>query len=101
MHVISCPTSAQTGWEFCLSNFGENTTTSTPLTQLRTDSEAMESVLISGSTQASNDRALLHLGEQPTTSIAQVTLGAAAVECIPISATVSNLATTEHATTSS
>ena len=90
--VISCPTSARTGWEIYLSDFGESTTT--PSTQLRTsmDSEVMESVLISESTQASDDGALLHLGEQPTTPspIAQAFLGATAVECIPISATVSN-----------
>ena len=34
--------------------------------------------------------ALLHLGEQPTTPIGQAMLGATAVECIPISSTVSN-----------
>ena len=89
MHaVISCPTSAQTGWEIGLSNFGENMTT--PSTQLCMDLEAMKSILISESTQASEDGALLHSGEQPTISIAQSMLGATAVECIPISATVSN-----------
>ena len=83
--VISGPT----GGESYLSNFGENTTT--PSTQLRMDSEARaESVLIPETTQASDDGALLHLGEQPTTPIAQAMLGATAVECIPISATVSN-----------
>ena len=34
--------------------------------------------------------ALLHLGTQSTTPIAQAMLGATAVECIPMSATVSN-----------
>ena len=43
----------------------------------------MESELIPESTQASDDGALLHLGEQTTTP-------ATAVECILISATVSN-----------
>ena len=46
--------------------------------------------LIPESAQASDDGALLHLGEQPTTPIAQAILGATAVERIPISATVSN-----------
>ena len=52
------------------------------------DLEAMESELIPVSTQASDDRALLHLGEQTTTLIAQPILAATAVESIPISATV-------------
>ena len=87
--VISCLMSALTGGENCL-YFGESTTT--PSTQLRQiHSEAMESLLISGSTTACDDGALLHLGEQPTTPIAQAILGATAVECIPISATVSNV----------
>ena len=43
----------------------------------------MESELIQKSTQASDDGALLHLGEQTTTLIAQAMLGATAVECIP------------------
>ena len=46
--------------------------------------------VIPESAQASEDGALLHLGKQPTTPIAQVMLGAKAVECIPIYATVSN-----------
>ena len=50
----------------------------------------MESELIPESTQASDDGALLRLGEQTTTPIAQAILGAAVVECIPISAIVSN-----------
>ena len=54
------------------------------------DLEAMESELIPESTQAPDDGAILHLGEQRTTPIAQAMLGATAVECIPISATVSN-----------
>ena len=41
-------------------------------------------------THATRAPALLHLGEQPTTPIAQAMLGATAVECIQISATVSN-----------
>ena len=64
----------------------------TPSMQLRMDLEAMESELIQESTQASNDGALLHLGEQTTTPIAQAMLGTvtAVVELIPISATVSH-----------
>ena len=54
----------------------------------------MESLHILEFNQASYDGAL-HLGEQPTTPIAQAMLGATAVECIPISATSP---TTEHAT---
>ena len=50
----------------------------------------MESELIPESTQASDDGALLHLGEQTTTPIAQAILGTAVVELIAISATVSN-----------
>ena len=50
----------------------------------------MESILIPKSSQASDDGALLHLGEQTTTPIAQAMLGTAVVELIPISATVSN-----------
>ena len=50
----------------------------------------MESELIPESTQASDDGALLHLGDQTTTPIAQAMLRAAVVERIPISATVSN-----------
>ena len=71
----------------CLSNFGEKTNTQS--TQLRMDSEEMEGVLISYSTQAFNDGALLHLGEQPSAPIVQAILGATVVECILISATVS------------
>ena len=89
MHaVISGPTSARTGGETRSSRFGENMTT--PSMQLRMDLEAMESELIQESTQASNDGALLHLGEQTTTPIAQAMLGTAVVELIPISSTVSN-----------
>ena len=43
----------------------------------------------------------LNLSEQPTTLVAQAMLGAAVVECIPISATVSEslpTVATEHAT---
>ena len=58
--------------------------------QHRMDLEAMESELIQESTQASDDGALLHLGEQTTTPIAQAMLGTAVVELIPIPATVSN-----------
>ena len=54
------------------------------------DLKAMESKLIQESIQASGDGALSHLGEQTTTPITQAILGAAAIECIPISATVSN-----------
>ena len=86
--VISGTTSARIGMENCLSYFGENTTT--PSMQPRLDSEAREeSVLIPESTQASDDGALLHLSEQPTTPSAQAMLGATAVECIPIYAIVS------------
>ena len=62
----------------------------TPSMQLRMDLEAMESELIPESTQASDGGALLHLGEQTTTPIAQAMLRTAVVELIPISATVSN-----------
>ena len=86
--VISGLTSVLSGWEICFSNFGEITTTSSM--QLRMDLEAMESELIPEPTQASDDAALLHLGEQPTTPIAQAMLRATVVECIPFSATVSN-----------
>ena len=54
------------------------------------ESELMLNLLISTHWQASDDGALLHLGEQPTTPFVQAMLGATAVECIPISATVSN-----------
>ena len=76
--------------EICLSDLGGNMTT--PSTQFHMDLEAImkESVLILESTKASDDGALLHLGEQTTTPIAQAMLGATAVGCIPISATVSN-----------
>ena len=85
MHpVMSGPTSARTGGEIRFSKFDENMTT------LSMDSEAMESELIPESTQASDDRALLHLGNQTTTPIAQAMLGAAVVEHIPISSIVSN-----------
>ena len=47
----------------------------TPSMQLHVDCEAMESELIPESTQASDDGALLHLGEQTTTPIAQAMLG--------------------------
>ena len=57
----------------------------------------MERELILESTQASDDGALLHLGEQTTTPIAQAMLGTAVVELIPISA---QSPTMEHATTS-
>ena len=50
----------------------------------------VESVLIPESTQASNDGALPHLGEQPTTPIAHAILAATVVECISMSATVFN-----------
>ena len=84
MHaVISCPTS---GGEIRYSKIDENMTT--PLMQLCMDLEAMESELIPESTQASDDGALLHLGKQTTTPIAQTMLGTAVVELIPISATV-------------
>ena len=87
--VISDPTPAQTGGKTCLSDFGENT--DTPSTQLRMFSEAMaENVLIPESTQVSDDGELPHLGEQPATPIAQAMLVAMVVECIQISATVSN-----------
>ena len=62
----------------------------TPSLQLRMDLEEMESELIPESTQASDDGALLRLGEQTTTPIAQAMLGTAVVELIPIPATVSN-----------
>ena len=89
MHaVFSGPTSSGTGGEIRISKCGENMTTSSM--QIRMDLEAMESELIPKSTQASGDGALLHLGEQTTTPIEQAMLGATAVECIPISATVSN-----------
>ena len=98
--VISRPMSARTGWENCLSNFGENTTT--PSTALRMDSEArVQSVLIPESTQASDDGALLHLGDQPTTPIAQAMLGAIAVESLSPSQYLQQSPTTEHATTNS
>ena len=48
--------------------------------QLRMDFEAMASGLIPESTKASDDGVPLHLGEQPTTPIAQEMLGATAVE---------------------
>ena len=53
----------------CLSNFGKNTTNPSTQLELSMDSEAMESLLISESTQeagsqAPDDGALLHLGEQ-------------------------------------
>ena len=54
------------------------------------DLEAMESELIPEFTQASDDGALLHLGEQTTTPIAQAMLRTAVGELIPISATVYN-----------
>ena len=89
MHaVISGPTSARTGGEICFSNFGENMTTLSM--QLHIDLDAMESALILECSQISDDGALLHLSEQPTTPIAQAMLGATALECIPISAKVSN-----------
>ena len=89
MHaVISGPTSARTGGEIHFSKIDENMTTLSM--QLRMDLEAMESELIPESTQASDDGALLHLGEHTTTPIAQAMLGTAVVELIPISATVSN-----------
>ena len=78
--VISGPTSARTGWEICFSKFGENQTT--PSMQLSMDLEAMESELIQESNQASDDGALPHLGEQPTTPVAQAMLGATAVESL-------------------
>ena len=65
-----------------------------PSTQLHMDSEPIQSVLISESTQASEDRALLHLGEQTTTLFVQAIHGAKframAAGCILGSATVSN-----------
>ena len=62
--VISCPKS---GGQICLS-ISVRTLLLHPIPsmQLQMDSEATESVLISESTQASDDGALLHLGEQPT-----------------------------------
>ena len=84
------PTSVRTGGEICLPDFCENMTTLSM--QLIMDSEAIESELIPESTQPPEVGALLqvHLGEQPTTPIAQAILGATAVECILISATVCN-----------
>ena len=76
--VISGSMSALTGGEISFSKFDENMTT--PSMQFRMDLEAMESELISESTQASDDGALLHLGEQTTTPIAQAMPGATAVE---------------------
>ena len=89
MHlVISSLTSVLPSGEIHFSKFGKNMTT--PSMQLRMELETMESELIPESTQASEDGALLHLGEQTTTPIAHAMLGATAVESIPISATVSN-----------
>ena len=89
MHaLISGPTSARTGWEIRFSKIDENMTI--PSMQLSMDLEAMESELIPESTQASDDGALLHLGEQTTTPIMQAMLGTAVVELIQISATVSD-----------
>ena len=95
MHaVISGPGSARTGGEIRFSNFGEKMTS--PSIQLRMDLEAMGRELNPESAhwQASDDGPLLHLslagGEQTTTPIAQAMLGAPAIECIPISPTVSN-----------
>ena len=65
--VISGPTFVRTGWEICFSKFGQNMTT--PSMQLHMDLEAIESELIPESTQASDDGALLHLGEQTTPPI--------------------------------
>ena len=70
MHaVISGPTSVRTDREVCfsLANLGENMTLTTPLTQLSMDSDAMEIVLISESTQASDDGALLHIASWQAT----------------------------------
>ena len=86
--LISGPSSARTGGEICFSSLGENTTT--PSMQLIMDMEAMESKLILESAQASDDGALIHLGQEPTTPVGQAMLAATAVECIPISGTVSN-----------
>jgi hypothetical protein len=67
MHaVISGPMSVRTGRE---NRHSENRTF--PSTQLCMDSEAMESVLLSESNKAPDDGALLHLGEQSPTPIAQ------------------------------
>ena len=77
--IISGPTSARTGQENCLSDFGANTTT--PSMQLWMDSEAtVERVLIPESIQASEDGALLHLGKQTTIPISQAMLGATAIK---------------------
>ena len=68
MHAaISSPTSAllcglaASGGELCLSNFRDNTTN--PSTQLRIDSEVIESVFFSESTRASDDGTRLNLSE--------------------------------------
>ena len=98
MHaVISGPTSARTGGEIDFSNFCENRDMNTPSIQLCMNLEARENELIPESTKASNDGALLHLGEQPTTPIAQAMLGATVVECFRY---LQQSPTTEHATTS-
>ena len=71
MHaVISGPTSARTGGagEIRFAKFDENMTT--PSMQLRMDLEGMESELIPGSTQASDNGAELHLDKQTTIPIA-------------------------------
>ena len=102
MHaVISGPTSARTGGEIRFSKFGENMTT--PSMQLPMDLEAMESKLIPESTQASDDGALLHLGEQATTPIAQAILAKLEQRLLSASRFLqqSQAPTTEHATTSS
>ena len=50
----------------------------------------MECIYLPETTQASDNRAQLHLCKQPTMPVLQAMLGATVVECIPISATVSN-----------
>ena len=95
MHaVISGLTSARTGGEIRFSKFNENMTT--PSMQLRMDLEATESELIPvqfpESTQTSDDGALLHLGKQTPTLIAQAMLSA--------SRFLQQSPTTEYATTS-
>ena len=93
MHAaISGPTSARTGGEIRFSEFGGNMTTPSMQVHHATLYElgGYESEPIPESTQASDDGALLHLGDQTTTPIAQAILGTAVVELIPISATVSN-----------
>ena len=96
--VILSPTSARTGGEICLSNIGENTPTQS--TQLRMGSEVMESVLITKLNESRNllkppttEPYFISASNQrlPTNPIEQEMIGATAVECIPISATVSNL----------